>query len=105
MADDIKARLREWNGYNDELMAEAADHIEALEARIAELEGEKYKAFTDGLEAAAEICGSMAETTYDDTDAFEAATGCESAIMQVVKDQRREQAQARAALNQEKNNG
>lgn len=72
------------------------DHIETLEARIAELEGEKYEAFTDGLEAAAEICGSMAETTYDDADAFEAATGCESAIMQVIKDQRREQAQARA---------
>lgn len=82
-----------------------AEHHEDQENRIAELEGEKYKAFTDGLEAAAEICGSMAETTYDDTDAFEAATGCESAIMQVVKDQRREQAQARAALNQEKNNG
>lgn len=45
MADDIKARLREWNGYNDELMAEAADHIETLEARIAELEGrDQFKA-------------------------------------------------------------
>lgn len=50
-----------------------------------------YKSFTDGLEAAAQICGSLAETTYDDADAFEAATGCEAAIMAVVKDQRKEQ--------------
>ncbi len=51
-----------------------------------------YKSFTDGLEAAAQICGSLAETTYDDSDAFEAATGCEAAIMSVVKAQRKEQA-------------
>lgn len=51
-----------------------------------------YEAFTDGMKAAAEICGSLAETTYDDTDAFEAATGCEVAIMRVVKEQRAEQA-------------
>lgn len=50
-----------------------------------------YEAFTDGLEAAAEICGSLAETTYDDSDGFEAATGCEAAIMRVVKQQRAEQ--------------
>jgi hypothetical protein len=30
--------------------------------------------------------------TNDDADGFEAATGCEAAIMAVVKDQRREQA-------------
>ena len=52
---------------------------------------ENYKTFTDGMEAAAQICGSLAETTYDDADAFEAATGCEAAIMRVVKDQRKEQ--------------
>ena len=51
-----------------------------------------YKSFTDGMEAAAQICGSLAETTYDDADAFEAATGCEAAIMRVVMAQRREQA-------------
>lgn len=50
-----------------------------------------YKTFTDGMEAAAQICGSLAETTYDDADAFEAATGCEASIMAVVKDQRKEQ--------------
>lgn len=55
---------------------------------------ENYKTFTDGMEAAAQICGSLAETTYDDADAFEAATGCEAAIMRVVKDQRKEQADA-----------
>lgn len=50
-----------------------------------------YRTFTDGLEAGAEICGTLAETTYDDTDSFEAATGCEAAIMRVVREQRAEQ--------------
>lgn len=53
-----------------------------------------YKHFTDGMEAAAQICGSLAETTYDDSDGFEAATGCEASIMAVVRDQRREQARS-----------
>jgi hypothetical protein len=51
-----------------------------------------YRSFTDWLEAAAQICGSLAETEYDDSDGFEAATGCEAAIMAVVKQQRAEQA-------------
>ena len=55
---------------------------------------ENYKTFTDGMEAAAQICGSLAETTYDDADAFEAATGCEAAIMRVVREQRKEQSDA-----------
>ncbi len=62
------------------------------DARVRELEAINYKTFTDGMEAAAEICGSLAETTYDDADGFEAATGCEATIMRVVKEQRREQA-------------
>lgn len=33
-----------------------------------------------GIEMAANVCGTLAETTYDDTDGFEAATGCEAAI-------------------------
>lgn len=75
--------------------------IEAAQAAIAAIQGDHptpkmdrvrgYKTFTDGMEAAAQICGSLAETTYDDTDAFEAATGCEAAIMQVVREQRKEQ--------------
>lgn len=74
-------------------------HLDALEAEVARLRAENYRAFTDGMQAAAEICGSMAETTYDDADGFEAATGCEAAIMRVVKDQRKEQAEiARTAL-------
>lgn len=47
-----------------------------------------YAAFVDGMEAAAQICGSLAETTYDDSDGFEAATGCEASIMRVVREQR-----------------
>lgn len=51
-----------------------------------------YAAFTDGMKAAAEICASLAETTYDDADGFEAAIGCEASIMRVVQQQRQEQA-------------
>lgn len=66
----------------------------ALEAKLATALLEKYAAFTDGLEAGAEICASLAETTYDDADAFDAATGCEAAIMRVVNEQRAEQSRA-----------
>ena len=61
-------------------------------AEVERLREENYRAFTDGMEAAAQICGSLAEVEYDDADGFDAATGCEAAIMRVVKDQRREQA-------------
>ena len=82
----------------DDHVAQAA--IAALDAargdpvaRVVEwLRKENYRAFTDGMEAAAQICGSLAEVEYDDADGFDAATGCEAAIMRVVKDQRREQA-------------
>lgn len=50
-----------------------------------------YASFTDGMQAAAEICATLAETTYDDSDGFAAATGCEAAIMRVVREQRAEQ--------------
>jgi len=60
-----------------------------------------YKTFTDGMESAAQICGTLAEVEYDDADGFEAATGCEAAIMRVVNQQRREQA-ALAALERPK---
>lgn len=65
-----------------------------------------YAAFTDGMEAAAQICGSLAETTYDDSDGFEAATGCEAAIMRVVKRQRSEQTvKVHTFLDQSANHG
>ena len=35
---------------------------------------------------AANICGTLAETTYDSSDAFEAATGCEAAIRALAKE-------------------
>lgn len=62
--------------------------VEAIAAWNAR--SESYAQFINGMEAAAQICGSLAETTYDDADAFEAATGCEAAIMAVVKEKRRE---------------
>ena len=84
---------------NARLIAMAPD----LAARVLDLEVDNkrlreanYKAFTDGMEAAAQICGSLAEVEYEDADGFKAATGCEAAIMRVVKEQRTEQ--ARAAL-------
>lgn len=76
-----------------------AQHYTPVIAENERLRAENYKTFTDGMEAAAQICGSLAETTYDDTDAFEAATGCEAEIMKVVKQQRKEQ--ALAALEQD----
>ena len=85
----------------DVLLASAEEFVRAGDYRMAyfktceavgKMRVENYKLFTDGMEAAAQICGSLAETTYDDTDAFEAATGCEAAIMRVVKEQRAEQA-------------
>jgi len=44
------------------------------------------------MESAAQICGTLAETTYDNSDGFAAATGCEAAIMNIVRRQRRDQA-------------
>lgn len=53
---------------------------------------DSYNHFLDGMQAAAEICGSLAETTYDADDEFVAATGCEAAIMQCVREGRAKQA-------------
>ena len=44
-----------------------------------------HPAFWQGMEMAAMLCGSLAETTYDDADGFAAATGCEAAIMHAVR--------------------
>lgn len=79
----------------------SANRITSLEEEISRLKSEDYKSFTDGMEAAAQICGSLAETTYDDADEFRAATGCEAAIMGVVRQQRDEQARVAVARKQE----
>ena len=101
--------LRKWADLKDKPLLEQFEGLPdwtvlpPLAARVIELEAENkrlreenYKAFTDGMEAAAQICGSLAEVEYDDADGFEAATGCEEAIMRVVREQYTEQ--ARAAL-------
>jgi len=78
------------------VLSEAIDRMqERVLAETERANAESYKQFTNGMEAAAEICGSLAETTYDDSDAFEAATGCEASIMLVVREQRKEQAAIR----------
>lgn len=56
------------------------------------------QAYADGMTAAADICGSLAETTYDDADGFRAATGCEAAIMNVVRKRTRRDIMMRALL-------
>lgn len=38
-----------------------------------------------GMQDAANICATLAETTYDDADGFAAATGCEAAIINAVR--------------------
>ena len=39
----------------------------------------------EAFEEAADICGTLAETTYDDADGFEAVLGCEAAIRRRAK--------------------
>jgi len=56
---------------------EAADRIEKLEAALRDAESDGWER---GMRDAATICATLAETTYDDADSFEAATGCEAAI-------------------------
>ena len=42
----------------------------------------------DALRDAADICGTLAETIYDDADGFAAALGCEAAICRRAKPNR-----------------
>lgn len=58
-------------------MRMAADRIEKLEAALRDAESDGWER---GMRDAATICATLAETTYDDADSFEAATGCEAAI-------------------------
>jgi hypothetical protein len=101
----VEAAKTARNLYLDETPAEELVRMGAMRAAItaaikasglveenARLRKASYKAFTDGMEAAAQICGTLAEVEYDDADGFEAATGCEAAIMRVVNEQRTEQA-------------
>lgn len=53
------------------------DQFDMLLVLMSEKESDGWER---GMRDAANICGSLAETTYDDADAFEAATGCEAAI-------------------------
>lgn len=72
--------------------SEAADEITALRQRVAQHEADKAAAVAEakklgwarGMRNAANICGSLAETTFDDADGFKAATGCEAAIIRAI---------------------
>ena len=88
---DLVERLKLLYSRTDSMLAEAAAAIQSLTAERDAALAANYKSFTDGMKAAAQICGSLAETTYDDADAFAAATGCEASIMRMVKQQRAEQ--------------
>lgn len=59
---------------------------------VAEAEADGWER---GMRDAANICGSLAETTYDDADGFQAATGCEAAIWQDLRLHRANRAKAR----------
>ena len=76
------------------IIAALRQHEQMREA-LAESESDGWER---GMIEAANICGSLAETTYDDADSFEAATGCEAVIRSNLNTHRR----ARAALNQDK---
>jgi len=45
-------------------------------------------AWADAFRDAADICGTLAETIYDDADGFAAALGCEAAICRRAKPNR-----------------
>jgi len=62
---------------------------DGLGVREAELQAAGWAA---GMQDAANICGSLAGTTFDDADGFAAATGCEAAIVARI-------ARANAALS------
>lgn len=66
------------------LCNEAADMLERLAGPVQSSPDESL-GWERGMRDAANICGSLAETTYDDADAFEAATGCEAAIQLDLK--------------------
>ena len=48
MTDTLIARLRDWRGDPDEVMSEAADRIEALQARLTALELQEPVAYVAG---------------------------------------------------------
>lgn len=56
--------------------------LREIEPHIAQREADGWER---GMRDAAHICGSLAETTYDDADAFEAATGCEAEIVKQLR--------------------
>lgn len=75
---------------------ERGDHLSTLTSasnpeglKVAEAEADGWE---KGMREAANICGSLAETTYDDADAFEAATGCEAAIVSNLRAHQRSRA-------------
>ena len=61
-----------------------------------------YEAEADGWERgmrdAANICATLAETTYDDSDAFEAATGCEACIVGDLRNHQRNRQKPSAGI-------
>ena len=66
----------------DWYLPEVRDAILATVATV--MDAARADAFRD----AADICGSLAETTYDDADGFEAALGCEAAIRNLAQSHR-----------------
>ena len=49
--------------------------------RVKELEEEKIKIWNEAIFKAAEICGSLAETVYDDAPEFDAVLVCEDSVL------------------------
>jgi hypothetical protein len=68
----------------DKFAADWAGSAFARFALASAFAAHRRTAHAQGMIEAARICGSLAETTYDDADGFVAATGCEAAIMKAV---------------------
>lgn len=62
----------------------AAQHILSFPSVQRAFAAHRRTAHAQGMIEAARICGSLAETTYDDAEGFVAATGCEAAIMKAA---------------------
>ena len=58
MTDTLIARLRDWRGDPDEVMSEAADRIEALQARLTALESQEPVAWIIGMTESAPMITS-----------------------------------------------
>jgi hypothetical protein len=81
----LACRLTGWRAVADRLERGWTPDPDTNEGKIIQaFAAHRRTAHAQGMIEAARICGSLAETTYDDAEGFVAATGCEAAIMKAA---------------------